>query len=148
MTKSDPASESNTMRFACCHLGLFIARKLKPRHQKSTWNLKFSVKTFISITLQGLSWLIKNLMATLRLDNYLFSLSIAMSQAHLVMDILLSWHILVGNGHLSQTKSQTDKSEGQAHSAKGAYKQEIWPHENSQKYEEVPLICHGRMGRT
>lgn len=64
-------------------------------------------------------------MATLRLDNYLFSLSIAMSQAHLVMDILLSWHILVGNGHLSQTKSQTDKSEGQAHSAKGAYKQEI-----------------------
>lgn len=48
-----------------------------------------------------------------------------MSQAHLVMDILLSWHILVGNGHLSQTKSQTDKSEGQAHSAKGAYKREI-----------------------
>ena len=66
--RSDPTSQSDTTRFACCHLGLFIARKLQPRHQKSTWNLKFSVKTLISITLQGLSWFIKSLMAILRLE--------------------------------------------------------------------------------
>lgn len=70
-----------------------------------------------------------------------------MSQAHEVMEILPSWHILVGNGHLSQTKSQTDKSEGQAHSAKGpiSRRSDLM---RIQRYEEVPLICHGRMGRT